>query len=53
MPTREDQDGAEAFDSDKLGDLDEGAEPGQAYPPERLLGATDLTADEWVADSVT
>ena len=53
MPTREDQDGAEAFDSDKLGDLDDGAEPGQAYPPERLLGATDLTADEWVADSVT
>lgn len=53
MPTRDDQDGAEAFDSDKLGDLDEGAEPEQAYPPERLLGATDITADEWAADSVT
>jgi len=53
MPTRDDQDGAEAFDSDKLADLDDGAEPEQAYPPERLLGATDITADGWVADSVT
>jgi len=53
MPTGDDQKSAEAFDSDKLDDLRDRADQEQTFPPERLLGATDPTADEWAADSVT
>ncbi len=52
MTPGDDQDVAEAFDTDKLDD-DRDEPVGQlTYPPDRLLGADDPTADDLVTDSV-